>query len=190
MASLIRLFVVSRFSLPAPRFFRREASVTATIQPRDKRCTNCYHTHTHTHTQMHEVIFHTHTHTQRCMNCYHTHTKMRELLLHTHTHTQRCMNCYYTHRHKDAWTVITHTHTHTDAWSDIPHTHTHTHKDAWTVIPYTHTCTHTEWCVNCYPYTCAHPSTLLLPLSIHQARPGWSASDALVTFLWRRERWR
>ena len=160
MASLIRLFVVSRFSLPAPRFFRREASVTATIQPRDKRCVNCYHTHTHTHTHIHKdartVITHTHTHTHKdAWMLFHTHT---------HTQTQRCVNCYYTH--------------------------THTHKDAWTVIPYTHTCTHTEWCVNCYPYTCAHPSTLLLPLSIHQARPGWSASDALVTFLWRRERWR
>ena len=90
MASLIRLFVVSRFSLPAPRFFRREASVTATIQPRDKRCVNCYHTHTHTHTHIHKdawtVITHTHTH--RCMNCYHT-----------HTHTHRCMNCYSIHTH-------------------------------------------------------------------------------------------
>ena len=136
MATQIRLFVVSRFSLPAQRFFRREALVTATIQSRDKRCTNSYYTHTHTHAQA--AI--THTHTQRCMNCYSTDT----------------------HTHKDTWIVVPQT-----------HTHTHTHKDAWIVI-HIHT----------------HPSTLPLPLSIHQARPGWSTSYALVTFLWRCKRWR
>ena len=104
MATQIRLFVVSRFSLPAQRFFRREALVTATIQSRDKRCTNSYYTHTHTHThtctncyyththtKMHELLFHRHTHTQRYINCCSTDT---------HTHTQRCVNCYpYTHTH-------------------------------------------------------------------------------------------
>ena len=118
MASLIRLFVVSRFSLPAPRFFRREASVTATIQPRDKRCTNCYHTHTHTHThtKMHELL--SHTHTQRCMKWYstytHTHTKMHELLFHTHTRA---------HTQNDAWIVI--------------HTHAHTHPHFCFLSPFT-----------------------------------------------------
>ena len=71
MATRIRLFVVSRFSLPARRFFRKEALVTATIQSRDKRCMNSYYTHTHTH--MHKLLLH-------------THTKMHELF-HTHTHT-------------------------------------------------------------------------------------------------------
>ena len=84
MATRIRLFVVSRFSLPARRFFRKEALVTATIQSRDKRCMNSYYTHTHTHTCTNCYY----THTQRCMNCStHTHTQMCELLsIHTHTH--------------------------------------------------------------------------------------------------------
>ena len=151
MATQIRLFVVSRFSLPAQRFFRREALVTATIQSRDKRCTNSYYTHTHTHTKMHELLFHRHTH---------THTHMHKLLLHTHTH-------------KDAWTVIPQTHTHTKIHELLFHRHTHTHTKMRELLSI---------------YT--HPSTLPLPLSIHQARPGWSTSYALVTFLWRCKRWR
>ena len=84
MATRIRLFVVSRFSLPARRFFRREALVTATIQSRDKRCMNSYYTHTHTH--MHKLLLHTHTKMHELFHT-HTHTQMCELLsIHTHTH--------------------------------------------------------------------------------------------------------
>ena len=117
---------------------------------------------------MHELLLHTHTHTHKDawtvipQTHAHTHTHAQTAI--THTHTQRCMNCYSTdtHTHKDTWIVVPQT-----------HTHTHTHKDAWIVI-HIHT----------------HPSTLLLPLSIHQARPGWSTSYALATFLWRCKRWR
>ena len=134
MATQIHLFVVSLFSLPTLRFFRREAPVRAATQSKDKRCTNCYSTHTHTHT-----------HTHRCMNCCstytpthkkihelllytHTHTQTHELLFHIHnTHTQRCMNCYSTH-------TCAHAHRYMNCY---PYTHTHPHPHFLFPSPFT-----------------------------------------------------